>query len=156
MLKSLERLTLSAENRYATPEELKFLRQYFSTVELRLSAYTKIRDAETKIIECLVTKMRQLQPHIFEVNAQDQSQKCRRDLSIVLRSTSAAMLANNLESLKEHLLLWQKTLIKAFQEKQIAAMAYTQMPEIIEQFVTPEELALVKPLLQLNQAVLAY
>ena len=53
MLNQLERLSVEAEGRFATPEELKLLKDYFPTVNLRMSAYQKIRDREDEIIEMI-------------------------------------------------------------------------------------------------------
>ena len=156
MLKKLERLSMTAEGRYATTQELKFIRDYISTIELRLSAYQKIRDRESEIIDRLQAMMREAQPDIFQMNSQNQSAKCKSDGRIVLRNTIAAMLIDDLDRLREHILVWQRSIIKAFKEEEIAAVVYTTMPKAIEQFLTPEEFALIKPVLQLNQAVLAY
>ena len=156
MLKQLERLGIIAEDRYATEQELQFIKDYLSTVELRLSAYQKIRDAEDEIVSRLQNKMREAQPDIFQVNSKDKSDKCKHDCKIVLRNTSAAMLIGDLDRLREHILLWQRSIIKAFKEEHIAAMVYNTMPQVMQQFLTPDEFALLKPVLQLNQAVLAY
>ena len=155
MLKQLERLSITAEGRYATSPELQFIRDYISTIELRLSAYEKIRDNEDEIITRLQKMMTEAQPDIFHHNSQDQSAKCKHDCQIVLRNTIAAMLIDDLDRLREHILVWQCSIIKAFKEERIAAAVYTTMPKAIEQFLTPEEFALIKPVLQLNNAVLA-
>ncbi len=155
MLKQLELLSITAEGRYATAQELKFVRDYVATVELRLSAYEKIRDNEDEIMARLEAKLRKIQADIFQVGTRDVSFKCRRDIRIVLRNTNAALLINDLDCLREHILVWQRTLMKAFKLKHITEKVHTTMPKIIEQFLTVEEFALVEPVLQLNQAVLA-
>lgn len=155
MLKQLSQLSILAEGRYATAGELKFLKDYLSTVELRMSAYQKLRDAEEEIIDRLEAKMRQKKPNIFQSGSNDVSFSYKRDTKTVLRHAIAAMLIDDLDRLREHILLWQRTIIKAFKVKHIAAMVHTTMPEIIEEFLTPEEFALVEPVLQLNEAVLA-
>ncbi|MEM9507184.1 MAG: allophycocyanin [Cyanobacteria bacterium P01_E01_bin.35] len=155
MLKQLEDLSLNAEGRYATAQELKFIKDFLPTVDLRLSAYRKIRDAEDEIIEQLETEMRRKQPNIFQTKSGDVSPLYQRDTKIVLRNACAAMLINDLDRLREDLLLWQKTITKAFKVRHILTMTHTFMPKIIEQFLTPEEFDVVQPVLQLNQAVLA-
>lgn len=155
MLKKLEQLSMTTEGRYATNEELEFIKDYLPSIDLRMSAYQKIRDAEDEIIAQLQNRMRQLKPDIFKSKSKDVTQVCRRDIKVILRNAIAAMLINDLDRLRENILLWQKIIIKVFQEQHIATMVHTTMPEIIEQFLTPEEFALVNPALQLNQAVLA-
>ena len=51
MLKELTNLTLEADARYATSSELEFSKTYLDSVEIRLSAYKKIRDSADEIIE---------------------------------------------------------------------------------------------------------
>jgi Phycobilisome protein len=155
MLKQLERLSLTAEGRYATTQELQFIRDYLPTVDLRLSAYQKIAAAEAEIIDQLEARMRAIQPDILQIASGDISSLYQRDTRSILRSAIAAMLTDDLDRVREHLLLWHRTILKAFKVQHIAVMAHKTMPEIIQQFLTPEEFAIVLPFLQLNQAVLA-
>ena len=155
MLNQLEQLSVTAEGRYATAQELQPLKNYFPTVSVRLSAYQKIQEGEAEIIEQLRVKMLEKQPHIFNMSSKDVTSLYERDTKIVLRIASAAMLIDDLDRVRENILLWQRTITKAFQVKHIAALAHSTMPEVIEQFLTPEEFTLIKPILMLNQAVLA-
>lgn len=155
MLKQLERLCLATEGRYATNQELQFIRDYLPTVDLRLSAYQKIVDAEAEIIEELEAKIRTMQPDIFQIASGDVSSLYQRDTKSILRGAIAAMLTDDLERVREHLLLWHRTIIKAVKVQHIAVLVHQTMPEIIKQFLSSEEFAIVLPFLQLNQAVLA-
>lgn len=155
MLNQLERLSVEAEGRFATPEELKLLKDYFPTVNLRMSAYQKIRDREDEIIDRLYEKMLQIDSNIFKTKTCDITGVCRRDLKVILRSTIAAMLIDDLDRLRETILLWQRSLAKAFKVKHVAALTQNTLPSIIEQFLTPEEYVLIIPFLRLNQAILA-
>lgn len=49
MLRQFSNLTVEADGRYATDNELEFLENYFDSYEVRLSAYVKIRDSATEI-----------------------------------------------------------------------------------------------------------
>lgn len=155
MLNQLEQLSITAEGRYATAQELQPLKNYFPTVGVRLSAYQKIHEHEAEIIEQLRVKMIEKQPHIFNLVDRDVTALYVRDTMIVLRIAAAAMLVDDLDRVRENILLWQRTITKAFKVKHIAALAHSTMPEIVEQFLTPEEFTLIKPILMLNQAVLA-
>lgn len=155
MLSQLEQLSIATEGRYATAKELQPLKSFLPTISLRMSAYQKIRDSQDEIIEKLETKMRQEQPKIFMMGSNEVSAMYRRDTKIVLRATSAAMLIDDIERLQENILLWQRTITKAFKVNHIATMTHTMMPGIIEQFLTPEEYVLIKPFLMLNQTILA-
>ena len=155
MLKKLEQLSLSVEGRYATERELQFIKDYLPSIDLRMSAYEKIRDAEAEMIKQLQNKMRQLKPDIFKTKSGDITAVCQRDIKVILRNAIAAMLINDLDRVRENILLWQRIIIRVFKERHIATMVHTTMPEIIEQYLTPDEFALVNPALQLNQAILA-
>lgn len=155
MLNQLEKLSVTTEGRYATASELQSLKDYFPTVSVRLNAYQKIRDREAEIIEQLRVKMLAKQPNIFQMDSRDVTALYVRDTKIILRIASAAMLIDDLDRLRENILLWQRTIVKAFQVKHIAALAHETMPEVIEQFLSEKEYALMKPILMLNQAVLA-
>ena len=155
MLKQLEQLSMSAEGRYATARELEFLENYLPTVDLRISTYQKIRDREDEIIDRLEAKMREKMPEIFQSGSGDLSASYKRDTKRILRNAIAAMLIDDLDRLRENILLWQRTIIKAFKVKHIAAVAHTTMPEIIQQYLTPEEFKAIDPVLQLNRAILA-
>lgn len=155
MLKQLTNLTIEADGRYATEEELQFIKDYLSSVEQRISAYEKIRDAEAEIIEQVKAKMRSVDPHIFLKGNKDVTEICRRDTSMTLRHSAAAMLINDLDRLREGLLLWQKTIVHAFKNEHVSEITYQVMSEVIKDYLTPEEASLLIPALQLDQSLLS-
>lgn len=155
MLSQLDKLSLETEGRYATAQELQSLKDYFPSINARLSAYQKLRDAEAEIIAKLEARMREKQPNIFMMGDKDVTEMYQRDTKTALRISLASMLIEDLDRLRENLLLWYLTIIKAFKFKHIIALAYNTMPEIVEQFLTPEEYAVIKPILILNRTVLA-
>lgn len=154
MLQQLEHLSLSAEGRYATSEELQFMRNYLSSVDLRLSIYQKIRDGEEEIINQLEAQILKIQADIFQISSGDVSSFYQRDTKSILRKAISAMLSDDLDRLREHVLLWHRTIIKAVGVRHIAEITHNTMPEVIKQFLTPQEFSLLEPILQLNQAVL--
>ena len=50
MLSQLARLTVEADGRYATSEELQFLKDYIESLDSRVSAYQKIQAAEAEVL----------------------------------------------------------------------------------------------------------
>jgi hypothetical protein len=155
MLNQLERLSLEVEGRYATVQELQVLKDYFPTINPRLSAYQKLRDGEGEIIARLESRMREKQPNIFNMGDKDVTEFYRRDTKTALKISLAAMLIDDLDRIRENLLLWYLTIIKAFKFQHVITLAYKTMPEIIEPMLTAEEYACIKPILLLNQTVLA-
>lgn len=155
MLTQLKRLSLEAEGRYASDQELKFADDFLSSVDLRISTYRKLRDACDKIVDETQAKMLSMDSKVFTTSRGDVTQICRRDISIILKCTAAALLFNDSVSLKEGLLLWHLTIAKAYKVNQVGKMAFKVMPEVLEKYLSPEELRLVSPILSLDSAVLS-
>jgi hypothetical protein len=155
MLNQLDRLSLETEGRYATAQELQILKDYFPTINPRLSAYQKLRDGEAEIIGKLEAKMREKQPDIFNMGNKDVTEMYQRDTKMALKISLAAMLIDDPDRVRENLLLWYLTIIKAYKFQHVIAAAYNTMPEIIEPMLTAEEYACIKPILLINQTVLA-
>ena len=155
MLKQLSHLNVEADGRYATDRELQFLKNFFQSVEQRISAYEKIRDAEEEIMDQVETKMRSKDPNLFLKGSQDLTAVCKRDRKITLRYSAAAMLIDDLDRLREGYLLWQRTIMCAFKDERPTQVHYQVLPEIIKQYLTAEEAELMMPVLQLNQSILS-
>ena len=155
VFKQLSCLSTEAEGRYATPQELQFVREYRQTWELRLSTYNKIKDAETQIIDSVVQKSHQKDPKLFYMGSRDVTSLCKRDIQLVLRASALAMLTDDLERLRDNLLLWQKTVVKALDHQSYILIVYKIIPEVVREFLTEEEAELIIPALTLSLTVLA-
>ena len=155
MLTQLSNLTMKADGRYAEDQELQFLEDYLNSAEQRLSAYEKVRDAEEEIIQQVETVAKAIEPHIFHKSSQDFSQVCERDRKQTLRCLTAAMLMDDLENLRNGLLIWQMTIMKAFNDRHPSETTYQAMSEVIAKYLTKEEMALIKPAIRVVQSVLS-
>jgi len=69
MFTNLERLSVEVDGRYATPEELDFLKSYFNTLKYRISAYQKIQKNEAVIISQIKEKHSRRKSIIFTFNS---------------------------------------------------------------------------------------
>ena len=156
MLKQLSQLNIEADGRYATDQELQFLKNYLQSIEQRISAYEKIRDAEEEIMAQTKAQIDAQNPNLFNRDSQDLSSVWRRDVGIVLRYSAAAMLINDLDRLRESLLLWHRTIVNANKTLPISQATYDVLSESIKQYLSPEEAELMMPVLQLDQSVLSY
>ncbi len=155
MLNQLTKLSIEADGRYATDKELEFIKNYLRSVDLRLSSYEKIRDEEEKILDRTKKKMDMQNPNLFTKGSKNLSSIWRRDVMIILRCSVAAMLVNDLDWLRDSLLLWHRTIVNANKTQNISQATYNVMPEVLQEFLTVEELALVLPVLQLNQSIIS-
>ncbi|MEO0375611.1 MAG: allophycocyanin [Cyanobacteria bacterium P01_A01_bin.17] len=155
MLTQLARVSLDADGRFATATELQFIKDYLESADHRISAYEKIRDAEEQIIDQIEEKALAKNARVFHKGTRDMVKTCRRDRKHLLKSSAAAMLVSDLDRLRDSMLLWQRTLINAFQDQQTSQIVSQVMPKVMEQQLTPEEAKQMTPALQLSQALLS-
>ena len=155
MLKQLARLSLEADGCYATERELQFLKNYLQSIDQRISAYEKIRDAEEEIIAQTKAKMNSQNPNLFIRGSRDLSSIWQRDVINILRCSLAAMLIDDLDWLRDSLLLWHRTIVNAHKTQHISQVTYEVIPGIIRQYLTAEEAELIMPVLQLDQSILS-
>jgi hypothetical protein len=150
MLTQFARLSVAADGRYATAEELQFLKDYFKSFNIRLSAYQKIRASETEIIRQVQAKIQSIDSTLFYNGSQDATNKWKLDTLRVLRHTAAALLFNDSDRFKEQFISWFQTILKAMNVERSAELTYQVMLEVIRQYLTPEEAALFVPIWELN------
>lgn len=151
MLKQLADLTLEADANYATSAQLEFLKDYLDSVDSRIQAYKKIRNAADDIIEQVKLEKQKLNPDF-----KDWYYICKRDTVDLLRYSAAAMLFDDLERLRNGMLIWYKTIVRAYNYEQDSDETYRLLQDVIKNYLSPEEVDLVMGALQLNHAVLAY
>lgn len=154
MLSQLQRLSTEADGRYATDEELQFMAEYAQSFSLRLSTYAKIQIAEAAIIQQVQAKMRSLDPKLFFSAQEDVSAKWKRDTIRVLRYSAVTMLLNDVDLLRDRLLYWMQTVMKAFGAQRSCSVTYEVMQEVVAQHLSPAEAKLFCPVLELNRSIL--
>ncbi|MBE9170846.1 allophycocyanin [Pleurocapsales cyanobacterium LEGE 06147] len=158
MLKQLSSLTVEADGRYATDRELQFLKDYFTSVDQRISAYEKVRDAaDTILAEMEAEKNVRNQTEkekLFYIGSDDRSQTCLRDMRGILRCSAAAMLIDDLERMRQAVLLWYYTIVRAFGYEKDTEIMYRLLEKLVDKHLTEEEAELMKPILQLNYTIL--
>jgi len=154
MLSQLARLSMEADGRYASAVELQFLKDYFQSLNHRMSAYKKIQASEKEILSQVEAQMQSLDPSLFRRGSQDVTAKCRGDFAQVLRHSAAALLMNDTERLRDRLLLWLQTILGAVQVKNSSAVTYDVMQKVIKQYLTAEEASLFLPILEIDRTLL--
>jgi hypothetical protein len=153
MLTQLSNLALETDGRYATAEELQFLKDYLKTTDQRIQAYQKIRDNEPFMIEDLHDQAKAVGANLYK-GSKDVSSFFKRDQKHALRTGAAAMLFNDLDFLREGLLLWHRTILKAFGVEQPSQVACQVWPEVISKYLSPDQCKLMAPSIGLIRAIL--
>lgn len=156
MFRQLNHLTVVADGRYARPEELNFLQDYLASVEIRISAYEKIR-AEAEMMADKIQSMQKAEnPRCFHFVNGERSEICRRDLVDTIRLCAAAMLFSELDLLRDNFLLWYRTIVKSFNYEQTSSSTYGKyLPNLMKQLLTPQEQQVMEPVLALSSSILA-
>jgi Phycobilisome protein len=154
MLTQLSRLALESDGRYATTEELQFLKDYIQTAPQRAQAYKTIRDGEAFLLDELHNQAKTADGSSLFKGTQDVSSFFKRDQKHILRVASASMLFNDLDFLREGLLLWHRTIVKAFGVERPAQVACQVWPNVMLKYLSQEEYVFMSPLVGLIRAIL--
>ncbi|HEY9698023.1 MAG TPA: phycobilisome protein [Trichocoleus sp.] len=151
MLSQMNRLSLETEGRYATDAELQFIIDYAQSFPMRLQTYQTLQELESSLVEQTHTRMKAIAPQQFQFSSGDMSAKWKRDTGRVLRYTAAAVLMNDSNALRERFLLWFQTIMRAFAAQQSCNLTYQVMQEVTLQHLTPPQVNLVNPVLEINR-----
>jgi hypothetical protein len=154
MFVELERLSVEADARYASDDELDFIYNYIQSFNIRNQTYLNLQVHESEIIDRVYTKLRSLDPNLLKNGSENISEKWRRDTSKVLKYVALTVLINDSEYLKSQLLIWFQTIMQAFNAERSCNATYDIMQQIVKQVLEPEEAALVSPILELNRSLL--
>jgi hypothetical protein len=154
MLSQLERLTREIDGRYASDAELTFAIDYVRSFNLRVQTYQKLQELETDLVQQTYTKMRAIDPNVFNQGGTDLSAKWKRDTLRVMRYVAVAVLMDDTETFRERLLLWFQTIMRAFGAQHSCNLTYQVLQEVVKQSLTAPQASLVCPLLELSRRTL--
>jgi hypothetical protein len=154
MLSQLQKLSYETDGRYATDKELEFVSEFGRSYYLRVETYQRLQTMEAIIVQQVLTKMQLLESSLFPGNNADLTAKWRRDTIRVLRYSAIAMLLNDPDSLRDRLLFWFRTIMKAFGAQRSCSVTYAVMQEVVRHHLPPPQASLFCPILEMNRQVL--
>jgi hypothetical protein len=154
MLTQLSRLALESDGRYATAEELQFLKDYLQSVAQRAQVYKAVRDNEAFLLDELHNQAKTTDGSCLFKGTQEVSNFFKRDQKHILRVASASMLFNDLDFLREGLLLWHRTIIKAFGVERPTQVACQIWPNVMGKYLSTDQFAFMSPVVGLIRAIL--
>ena len=157
MLNQLKQLASTVDGRYATDSELQFVRDYIESIDLRVTTYEKVRNTEDDVIHDVFKEVNEMDPDAFNVvvGAKSVKETCIRDRKYLLKHISAAMLVADMDRLRDALLVWQRTLVKATQHERPSKYVTKAMVNVIKKRFTPEEAELLIPNVVVSQSFLS-
>lgn len=151
MLSQIQALLQETEGRYATDAELQFLENYSKGFPARLRAYQNLRKQERALIQQAYNQLRQEHPGLFPAGQKEAVRKWQRDTVWVLRASGVAMLLDDVNSLRDRLMLWFQTIMLAFGVQKTCFLTYGTLKKLAPQLLGAEDGALLSEVMELNR-----
>lgn len=154
MLSHLQKIGYETDGRYATDLELQAMDEFIQTFPLRVQTYQQLQQIEIRVVQQVYEKLLRVDPSLLRRGNEDLTVKWRRDTLRVLRYSAIAMLLNDPLTLRERLLFWFQTIMKAFGAQRSCNLTYAIMQDVIKQHLTPVQASLFCPILEINRQLL--
>ena len=152
MIPKIQELINQAQDRYLALDELRLIESYVSSLPDRLNLYKLIRDREIDILQSVAD---QVPTELPNVTLEDLELGIK-NLVLVLRYSSMAMLLNDENFLKERLLNWLEGIMSMRDLRWLNDTLYKLLNQILKQQFSPSQLALIQPLITTAQVTLIY
>ena len=141
--RKIENQVIHADGRYLTDEEMRPLIQYASTYKNRAQTYYYLSQKSNDLVARALQRFRGTHPDIVETHGQ----KCRFDMTEVLRYIALSMLRDDEILFQEKILLWHCTMIQSHSAQ--AIVAYQHLKTVVDDTLSPEQAKLIHPYLDL-------
>lgn len=126
---------------YLTDTELFNLERYANSFSVRVKTYNLLRDRADEITIKALKLLAQQYPELV----QKQLQRCKYDMSNVIRYTSLSVLRDDELFFSEALMDWLANIINSYQIAKECSTAYRLMQSVVDEMFPAECAALVKP-----------
>ncbi|MDX2272494.1 MAG: hypothetical protein NW237_11195 [Cyanobacteriota bacterium] len=150
MTQPIEQVLIEAEGRYLQPPELAQLKSYVTGWTERLHVYRALRDQEEVLVKQVLAQLQQemmpLPPQVVGL--------CQRDLMLILRHSSLAMLLQNEAMLKERLVDWMEEHVRLYNLQSLYEKAFRSLQQSLKQQLSAGELELIRPYVTQAQVAL--
>jgi len=152
MIPKIQELINQAQDRYLASDELGLMESYVSSLPDRLKLYKLVRDREIDILQSVAD---QVPSELPNVTVEDLELGIK-NLVLVLRYSSMAMLLNDENFLKERLLSWLEGIMSMRDLRRLNDTLYKLLNQTLRQQFSPSQLALLQPLITAAQVTLIY
>ena len=151
MLSRTQELLRTTEGRYATDAELQFLEDYAKSFPKRLKAYQVLRKQERSLIQAAYKQLRSRHPELFPAGDKEALKKWQRDTLWVIRFSALAMLMDDVDALRDRLMLWFQTIMRAFGVHKTCYLTYSTLKTLAPQLMGAEDGALLAEVLEFHR-----
>ncbi|TYQ26072.1 hypothetical protein [Pseudanabaena sp. UWO310] len=152
MIPKIQDLINQAQDRYLASDELGLMESYVNSLPERLKLYKLIRDREIEILQAVADQVPSELPNVTEADLETGI----KNLILVLRYSSMAMLLNDENFLKQRLLNWLEGIMSMRDMRRLNETLYKLLNQGLRQQVSPVQLALIQPLITAAQVTLIY
>ncbi len=135
---------------YLTDIDLLNLERFANSFSIRVKTYNLLRDRTDEITIQTLKLLAQQYPELV----QKQLQRCKYDMSNMIRYTSLSILRDDELFFRETLMDWLANIINSYQIGKECATAYRLFQTVVEQMFPPECATLVKPYSEMAIATL--
>ena len=130
---------------YLTDNDLFHLERFASNFSARLEAYNLLRDRADELVVRSLKLLAQQYPDLVQKHLQ----RCKYDMSHILRYMALAILRDDEAFFKDSLMDWHANIIHSYQMSSECSTAYRLLQEVAGQMLSPQSSSLVKPYLEI-------
>ena len=152
MIPKIQELIDQAQDRYLASDELGLMEAYIVSLPDRLKLYKLIRDREIDILQSVADQV----PSELPTVTNEELETGIKNLILVLRYCSMAMLLNDENFLKERLLSWLEGIMSMRDMRRLNEILYKLLNQELRQQFSPNQLPLIQPLITTAQVTLIY
>ncbi|MBD2319572.1 globin family protein [Phormidium tenue] len=141
MNRTLDEKLADIDHVYLTDSDLVNLERFANSFSVRVKTYNLLRDRADEITIKALKLLAQQYPELV----QKQLQRCKYDMSNVMRYTSLSILRDDELFFREALMDWLANIINSYQIAKECSTAYRLMQSVVDEMLPAECASLVKP-----------
>ena len=150
MNRTLDEKIANVDHVYLNDSDLFNLERFANSFSVRVKTYNLLRDRADEITIKALKLLAQQYPELV----QKQLQRCKYDMSNVIRYTSLSVLRDDELFFRETLMDWLANIINSYQIAKECSTAYRLLQSVVDEMLPAECAALVKPYSEMAIAAL--
>jgi len=150
MNRTLDEKIADIDHAYLNDSDLFNLERFANSFSVRVKTYNLLRDRTDEITIKSLKLLAQQYPELV----QKQLQRCKYDMSNVIRYASLSILRDDELFFRETLMDWLANIINSYQIAKECSTSYRLLQSVIEEMLPAECAALVKPYSEMAVAAL--
>jgi len=149
MITLLENVVERSDGSYISSQDLLTLDRSIASWQMKREVYDLVQTQENEIIDRVLINFQEQLPALAQQLSEDILNKCRRDLTLVLRYCAMAMLFQDEELLKDRLLSWMQNIMRALRHQKINNCVYQLLQQEVQEKLPQEQANLMLPYLKI-------